>query len=73
MEFKTCNLERDRMEVVRFISPCLLGKKNNIGFVDGAEISRKRVEVIKRGKEGVFDQVPVLYVEGRPKPIRPRA
>jgi hypothetical protein len=48
-------LERDRTEVVRFISSRLLGEKNNIGFVDGPKVRSERVKVIKRGKKGVFD------------------
>jgi hypothetical protein len=48
-------LERDRTEVVRFISPRFLGEKNDIGFVDRPEVRRERVKVNKRGEEGVFD------------------
>jgi hypothetical protein len=54
-EFKAGILERDRTEVVRFISPRFLGEKNDIGFVDRPEVRRERVKVNKRGEEGVFD------------------
>jgi hypothetical protein len=44
-----------------------------MGFVDGPQVSRKVVEAREGIKEVCFDQVPILFEEGRPKAIRPGA
>jgi hypothetical protein len=73
VNFKTIVLKRDGAKIVRTVCADFLGEKDNVGFVDRAEVSVKRVKGLKGGKKIIFNQIPVMLVESGPKTVRPRA
>jgi hypothetical protein len=73
VNFEATILKRYRTEIVRFISPLFFREKHDVRLVYRAKISCKGVKVCKTAKQQVLDKIPVFFVEGRPKTIRPRA
>jgi hypothetical protein len=73
VNFKTAVLEGDRPKIVRFIGPSFFGQKDNVGFVDGAEIGREAVEAREGSGKGIFNQFPVLLEKSRAKTVGTRA
>jgi hypothetical protein len=73
MDFETAILQGDGAEVFRFVSASLFWEKDDVGLIDGSQVSRKGVEIGECSKQIVLDKVPVLFEESRAKTIWARA
>jgi hypothetical protein len=65
-------LEGYRPKIIWFVGSLLFWEQDNIGFVDGAKVGRKRMKARKGVHEGVFNQQPVFLEESRAEAIRSR-
>jgi hypothetical protein len=72
VDFKTTVLERYGSEIFRPVCTSFFRKKDDVGFIDRAKISTKGIEVIEGLEQLRFDEVPILFIEGRTEAIRTR-
>ena len=59
-KFKAGVLEGNWAEIIGFVCPGFLGEENNIGLINRPKISLERVDVLKRRKKRVFNEILVF-------------